>query len=172
MFDIYCADAEEKYRFLLGKAGTPSLIIIGLNPSTATREKSDVTASKVAKVALHNGFEGFILANLYPLRATKPKDLPGAGNLALIQDNADIIARVSREQRSQVFWAAWGGDIGSRDYFPQALASIVDQVRSPTTRWVRFGPLRKDGHPCHPSRLSYRWAFHEFEIDAYLQALK
>ncbi|MEM9771129.1 MAG: DUF1643 domain-containing protein [Cyanobacteria bacterium P01_D01_bin.73] len=172
MFDIYRADSEEKSRFLLGKRGASSLMVIGLNPSTATREKSDVTASKVAKVAMQNGFDGFILANLYPLRATNPKNLPDTADSALVQENAQIVVDVVREYSVSSFWAAWGGDIGRREYFPQSLALIAERLRSPTTRWVHFGPLRKDGHPRHPSRLSYRWAFHEFEIDAYLQTFK
>ena len=57
MFDIYDISPDNHWRFSLGKEGTRKLITIGLNPSRATKEKSDTTITKVARVAEAGGFD-------------------------------------------------------------------------------------------------------------------
>ena len=63
--------------------------MIGLNPSTATRDKSDTTVAKVEAVARRNGHDGFVMLNLYPLRATKPSTLPQRANATQLRRNLD-----------------------------------------------------------------------------------
>jgi len=48
MYDIYRSTADDACRFALGRSGRRRLVVVGLNPSTATREKSDPTVAKVA----------------------------------------------------------------------------------------------------------------------------
>ncbi|MEM9542430.1 MAG: DUF1643 domain-containing protein [Cyanobacteria bacterium P01_E01_bin.42] len=171
MFDIYQADREEKHRFLLGKNGKSILFVVGLNPSTANQEKSDVTASKVEKVALNNGYDGFVMSNLYPLRSTNPKNLPETGDRTLIKQNVKIISSLARSRVKPVFWAAWGGGIKTRSYLQESLLLLAHEVSTVNGSWVNYGLLRKDGHPRHPSRLSYSWTFQDFDILSYVKNL-
>ena len=75
MYDIYHPDQNNLWRYTLGRSGSKPLLVIGLNPSTATPEKLDPTVTRVEKVAQQSGFDGFVMLNLYPVRATDPKDL-------------------------------------------------------------------------------------------------
>ncbi|MCU0971806.1 MAG: DUF1643 domain-containing protein [Gammaproteobacteria bacterium] len=58
--------------------------MVGLNPSTATRDKSDPTAAKVERVARAHGYDGFVLVNLCPVRATDSRTLPATVDSKLL----------------------------------------------------------------------------------------
>ena len=171
MYDIYKSNNEDSCRFLLGKSGVSNLIVVGLNPSTANKENSDTTASKVETVAKNNGYDGFVMTNLYPLRATAPENLPEMASSKLLKQNAKAIISIVSQENKPVIWAAWGGDILCRPYLKESLSYISDLVKNVNGSWVNFGPLRKDGHPRHPSRLNYDWSFQDFDIDMYLEKL-
>ena len=87
MYDIYQNDCQDKWRYTLGKAGANPLVVIGLNPSTATQEKADTTVAKAEKVALQQGYDGFIMLNLYPIRATDYRKLPVKVNATAFANN-------------------------------------------------------------------------------------
>src|SRR5690606_17601605 len=72
---VYLKNDENTLRYVLGEKGNKTIACIGVNPSTATPEKLDPTLKKVKTVAKHNGFDGWIMYNLYPQRATNPNDL-------------------------------------------------------------------------------------------------
>lgn len=171
MYDLYQCNEDDSSRFILGKSGNSKLFVIGLNPSTANKEKSDTTVAKVERVALSNGFNGFVMANLYPLRSTDPHGLPQENDQVLFTKNIEAIVALARNETAPVFWAAWGGDITSRTYLSASLQQLVLEVSSIGGSWVNFGTLRKNGHPRHPSRLSYDWVFNEFNSQTYAQSL-
>lgn len=98
MYDIYRNDRKDEWRYTLGKAGKNPLLVIGLNPSTATQEKADTTVAKVEQVALNNGYDGFIMLNLYPVRATDYRDLPTRVNPTAFAKNLDAIEEVVEAQ--------------------------------------------------------------------------
>lgn len=169
-YDLYCSSADDSVRFLLGKEGDNRIVVIGLNPSTATQEKSDTTATKVERAAIGHGFRGFALANLYPVRSTHPTELPPTADPQLLDLNTRHIGALAR--KDTVFWAAWGGGIVLRPYLAESLIQIAPRVAAAGGRWVCFGALSKDGHPRHPSRLCYRWQFSEFDISSYGENLR
>ena len=61
---------SEKYgesRFQLKEeGGNNPLVVIGVNPSTATNKKLDFTVTKVMEYAERNDFDSFIILNVYP----------------------------------------------------------------------------------------------------------
>jgi hypothetical protein len=169
VYDLYQCNENDASRFILGKSGRKILFVIGLNPSTANKEKSDTTVAKVEKVALNNEFDGFVMANLYPLRSTNPHGLPEKKDQSLLSKNIEQIIALASKVDQPVFWAAWGGDITLRPYLSVSLQILVAEVSRISGQWVNFGELRKDGHPRHPSRLSYSWVFNDFDCEAYVQ---
>ena len=191
MFDLYRANQRDTCRFVLGTAGARPLFVVGLNPSTANREKSDVTATKVAHVARAEGYDGFVMTNLYPRRSTCPDNLPLRADSKMWQSNLDIISELARCESRPQFWAAWGADIGKRRYLARACQSLADNVADMGGSWWSFGPvtsgpaqkgaipgglkdkglLTKKGHPRHPSRLNYEWSLQRFDIQRYLGQL-
>ena len=66
---------ENEFRFSLTKEGNKKLVVFGVNPSTANEQTADLTITKVMGFADRNGFDGFIMLNLYPQRCTNPADL-------------------------------------------------------------------------------------------------
>ena len=51
------------------------LSALGVNPSTAEPDHLDNTLKSVERIALGNGYDSFIMFNVYPQRATRPQDM-------------------------------------------------------------------------------------------------
>jgi hypothetical protein len=181
MYDLYLANQRDTCRFILGRSGSRPLLVVGLNPSTANRDKSDITATKVERVAQAEDYRGFVMTNLYPLRTTLPDNLPRRSDRHLLRRNVDLIIEQARQQEAPHFWAAWGADINKRGYLVSACKRLADEVANINGSWWCFGPvsdksstgnvLTKAGHPRHPSRLSYAWALQRFDMSAYVAKL-
>jgi hypothetical protein len=159
MYDIYTSNHNDSWRYTLGKSGSRKIIVIGLNPSTATKEKSDPTVAKVAGVALRNGFDGFAMLNLYPIRSTKYKDLPHEVDDRAFSENLNRIEAFVGTEPRPVIWAAWGESIYARSYFTAAAKELLARLEKHSPTWQHFGPLTRSGQPRHPSRLQYAWTF-------------
>lgn len=164
MYDIYSNDRKDEWRYTLGKAGKNPLIAIGLNPSTATQEKADTTVAKVEQVALKNGHDGFIMLNLYPVRATNYRNLPSMVNQTAFTKNLDAIEEVVEAQSKPVIWAAWGTSVEHHPFFEEARDQLFTRLSKYKAKWLHFGDLTADGHPRHPSRLNYAWKFAPYNV--------
>ncbi|MEM6264751.1 MAG: DUF1643 domain-containing protein [Bacteroidota bacterium] len=165
----YETDVNDRLRFVLGKYSTNPLFVIGLNPSTATPEKSDITFSKVQQFARNDGFDGVVMLNLYPQRSTLPEGLHKRGQSRLIQENAAKIKIACSAFDPIYIWAAWGNQIESRPYLIRSLQLIADQLSSLPVKWLHRGPLTKAGHPRHPSRMGYQVDTFVFNLPDYLR---
>ncbi len=169
--DIYASAGGDRWRFSLGYGGQPQLIVVALNPSTASQTKSDPTVTKVARVSALHGFQGFVLLNLYPVRATDWRSLPEQPDPAALAENWRAIAGTIATSIEPAVWAAWGKAITQRQFFLDSALVIAKQLAEFQPQWLHFGPLSSHGHPRHPSRLSYSWQFRPLAIDSYLQKL-
>ena len=69
---LYVPDFYTEYRYILGTRGKNPLICIGINPSTAAPDDLDNTLKSVARIAAGNGYDGWIMFNVYAQRATRP----------------------------------------------------------------------------------------------------
>ena len=72
---LYAPNFYSEYRYILGTRGKNPLICIGINPSTAKPDALDNTLKSVERIALGNGFDSFIMFNVYAQRATSPDDM-------------------------------------------------------------------------------------------------
>ena len=72
---LYSNNANNTCRYVLGTSGSRPLICIGVNPSTAEPDNLDNTLKSVARIASQNGYDSWIMLNLYPQRATNPNDM-------------------------------------------------------------------------------------------------
>ena len=70
---LYVPDFYSEYRYILGTRGKNPLICIGINPSTARPDQLDNTLASVQRISLHNGFDSFIMFNVYAQRAKTKK---------------------------------------------------------------------------------------------------
>ena len=72
---LYIPDHYAEYRYLLGTRGENPLICIGINPSTAAPGDLDNTLKSVERIAAGNGYDSFLMFNVYAQRATRPEDM-------------------------------------------------------------------------------------------------
>jgi hypothetical protein len=165
MYDIYLNAKADAWRFALGKSGKRPLLTVALNPSTATREKTDPTVARVEEVARRNGFDGFVMFNLYPVRAADYRELSSKVNAAAYKANLRAIEELVARQAQPTVWAAWGACVEHHRYFEQARDELFKRLRKHGPTWVRFGELTQHGHPRHPSRLDYSWRFEPYTAE-------
>ena len=105
------------YRYVLGRVGRRPLVCIGINPSTAQPGALDPTLKSVERLAGRNGFDSWIMFNVYPQRATDPNDMDRVPDRSLCDENLRWLAAVL-SQTQPTMWAAWGTLIEKRDYLP------------------------------------------------------
>ena len=166
---IYISDFHTDCRYVLGTTGKNPLIVIGINPSTAEPEHPDNTVKSVINISQYNGFDSFLMLNIYAQRATNPDHLDHSINLPMHHENIRQIQNLLRNYVSPLHvWAAWGTCIDLRPYLKGCLNNIVSLFSGYNCTWYHAGPLSKAGHPHHPLYLSKSTTFQPFDIDAYL----
>ena len=129
------------YRYSLKRvwaAELPSVLFVGLNPSTADAEGDDPTIRRCIAYGRYWGYGGVVVVNLFAYRATRPADLfraedpVGPGNdlaLAHSQEGAGLVV------------AAWGNH-GAR---LRRAAEVLPGLKNP-----HFLRINRSGQPAHP----------------------
>jgi hypothetical protein len=168
-FDIHDSKENDQTRFKLGVSGSPKLFVLGVNPSTANKEKSDTTITKVETFSRGAGFSGFVMLNIYPQRTTNPDELHSKVESKLVELNRKAICSLINGQNQPQIWAAWGNLILSRDYLWNCLEMFANEIEEFHPIWKHCGEPTEKGHPRHPSRLSYKKEFFKFNISEYLK---
>ena len=148
---IYVPDHYSEYRYILGTKGSRPLICIGINPSTAAPDRLDNTLKSAQRIALFNGFDSFIMFNVYAQRATLPDDMEKTLNPELHRENMKAFEWILRRCAPPcTIWAAWGSLIEKRPYLPVCVREMVQIGNRYNVCWVTAGPRSKAGHPHHP----------------------
>lgn len=158
---------NERVRYVLRKEGQKMLIVIGVNPSKATDKMSDPTMTKVLGFADHNGYDGFLMLNLYPQRCTNPNDLDKEMDEGLHQANLKHIASEISNMDSVSVLLAFGDTITCRPYLKTCLKDVISLLMPKNPKWFQIGELTRNGNPRHPSRAGY-CAFSPLDINKYL----
>lgn len=170
---LYVPNFYSEYRYILGTRGEKPLICVGINPSTAAPDDLDNTLKSVERVAHHNGFDSFIMFNVYAQRATNPDDMETTCNQTLHEENMrafDYALSLDREGAPAV-WAAWGTIIEKRDYLPDCVRDMIAVGNARGARWYSAGKKSKKGHPHHPLYLRKDSLLEEFDVGGYLDTL-
>ncbi len=160
------------YRYILGTRGENPLICIGINPSTAAPNDLDNTLKSVERVAKHNGFDSFIMFNVYAQRATNPDCMDAACNPPLHAENMAAFRHVLAgcgEGVTPTVWAAWGTIIEKRPYLWECLRDMIAIGEEYGARWVTAGKRSKKGHPHHPLYLRADSVVEDFAVREYCE---
>ena len=148
---LYVPDHYSEYRYILGTRGARPLICIGVNPSTAAPGALDNTLKSAERIALFNGYDSFIMFNVYAQRATSPDDMDRELNPLLHAENLKAFQYVLEHSGpAPAVWAAWGAVIEKRPWLPRCVRDMADVGRAFGARWYTAGPRSKAGHPHHP----------------------
>ena len=164
---------EMVYRYHLGQrlteANRRSLLVIGLNPSTATHLATDPTISRLEKLARAMDFDRLDMTNLDPFRSTDPKSLVRAppnnplhrhdpSTVATPRSVFELNLTVIRwlAARAELVLCAWGGP-----YSPVTLGDLVARRAALVSAALQGDGVKltclattKNGHPRHPLYLS------------------
>lgn len=125
--------------------GKGTCCFVMLNPSTADAMKDDSTIRRCIGFARGWGFTTLSVRNLFPWRATDPRDLHLAGHVAAAgkpRGNSELLAGCTAD----LLVAAWGAGVPySRDREALNLfaASFPDKA-------IFCLGITKHGHPRHP----------------------
>lgn len=169
---LYAPNFYSEYRYILGTRGKKPLICIGINPSTARPDALDNTLKSVQRIADGNGFDSFIMFNVYAQRATRPDDMEKLMNPALHRENMEAFRYVLSISESPVVWAAWGAIIEKRGYLADCVRDMVQIGQSFGASWHCAGAISKKGHPHHPLYLRKDEILKPFDVEGYLDCLE
>ena len=170
---LFVPNHYAEYRYILGTRGVNPLICIGINPSTAAPDRLDNTLKSVERIALGNGYDSFIMFNVYARRATNPGDMEQQANALLHQENLrafEYVLSLAGSRRPAV-WAAWGTIIETRDYLRTCLADMIEAGEKHNAQWFSAGLCSRKGHPHHPLYLRKDCRLDTFPIREYSRAV-
>lgn len=146
----------ETYRYSLTRrwGDGPILLVVMLNPSTATETRNDPTIARCETRARSAGFAALEVVNLFAFRATRPADLRRAADPVGPQNDAQILESSARAARILCAWGIHGAFRGRGAEVGSRLAATVGAL------W-HLG-LTRDGAPRHPlylpgDRAMQRW---------------
>lgn len=165
---LYVPDFYSEYRYILGTKGENPLICIGINPSTAAPDDLDNTLKSVERIALNNGYDSFIMFNVYAQRATNPDDMERVFNPVLHSENMkafEYVLRLGADRPS--IWAAWGNIIEKRDYLSECVLTMTEIGKRYNAQWFTAGKISAKGHPHHPLYLKKDSLLDSFDVDKY-----
>lgn len=152
----------EQYRYALERVWTlrnqPGsgrfLVMVMLNPSTATEAQNDPTVQRCETRARRWGFDGLLVLNIFAFRATDPKDMLAAADpVGPLNDRTimDALAGLAMNGAggSQII-CGWGTHGNHRNRSAAVLDMIARHGITPMAlSWT------KDGHPQHPLYIGY-----------------
>jgi len=133
------------YRYSLSRVWNPkrpSVMFVGLNPSTADEQEDDPTVRRCIGFARKWNLGGLILVNLFAYRSTDPAGLVEAGDPVGPGNDKHILASARAAARVVLAWGT-KGSLLDRD---QHVLSLLPSAHC-------LG-VTKDGHPKHPLYLA------------------
>lgn len=138
-------DEARRFRFMLERdfrEGEGAVAFVLLNPSVADAHTDDATIRRCSGFTKRWGKKRLIVVNLFPLRATNPKELLSAALDDYRRENDSFILRAVAD--SSLVIAGWGtrGALRNRGSVVRALIEALSNLH-------HLG-LTKDGHPHHP----------------------
>ncbi len=164
---LYVPHVYGEYRYILGTRGKKPLICMGINPSTAAPDALDNTLKSVERIALGNGFDSFLMFNVYAQRATDPNAMERRCNAELHRENLAALRYLLSLNPEPCVWAAWGAIIEKRTYLRDCLMDQIRLSREFHASWFTAGPISKKGHPHHPLYLRKDAALDPFDPERY-----
>ena len=167
---LYVPNTYSEYRYILGTRGEKPLICVGINPSTAAPDALDPTLQSAQRIALANGYDSFLMFNVYAQRATRPDDMEPFLNPALHAENRKAFRYLLSLSPQPAVWAAWGNIIDKRAYLLDCVRDFAAMARDVGAVWYSAGPPLKSGHPHHPLYLKRGTVLQPFDMDGYLAA--
>jgi hypothetical protein len=151
---LICEPAVANHRFLLGKKGDNNLLVIALNPNTAAGNQHDSTTRNIEKIAFENGFDGWVLFNLSPVRDPKPENLMLNEDRALQEENFKQFCKIvnDKEWEIQNVWLAWGNGVLGRAYLKNTAIEMLKHLALKPDIKYFYIKRTQQHHPYHSAQ--------------------
>jgi hypothetical protein len=120
--------------------GSRTILWLGLNPSVADEVRLDPTLTRIRTFSQREGFDGFVMGNLFGLRTPYPKEMMADPDPVGADNDAVLLEAAGRCEKIVAAWGA-GGVYQSR-------ADEVVRLFAGRELWC-LGTT-KEGHPRHP----------------------
>ena len=114
-----------------------------------------------------DGYDGWIMVNLYPLRSTDPSELPQKEDKKLRDKNLKVLKALVKAYHIDAVWAAWGNAIDTRFYLGDTLYDIQEGLEG-EFQWYYRGTMTKDGNPRHPLYMKNEEKYERFMVGDYV----
>lgn len=150
---IYETNEDNSARFALGQVfneNGKTLFCFGINPSTACPSCLDNTIRKVIKISKYNGYDNWIMLNIYPQRATNPNYMHLQCDENIIASNMLIIKNMMKKYPNSDVLLANGNLIKKRTYLKECLDSIINELVDSFSKQLKIIKLTKKNNPIHP----------------------
>ncbi len=169
----YANNDVQSARYYLGTRGKKHLLCLGMSPGVSTPASIDDSILNVEQMAFTNGFDSWIMMNVYPRRMEKQANGTGGGwDRDLHRENLkhirDILAEIREKEEHPVIWAAWGSYIKEQDHYMACLEEIVALAKEYESRWITFTEVPDGEHPEHCLDSVPAGEQRPFDIDRYL----
>lgn len=130
-----------RFRYALWRiwdGSKPTVMFIGLNPSTADEKTDDPTLIRCINFAKAWGYGGVYTANLFAYRATDPKQLLKRKRV-VGKDNDQWLSELAK--KNKLIIAAWGND----GKYQNRSQQVKQQIQP-----LHYLKMNKSGEPAHP----------------------
>lgn len=121
-------------------------MVIGMNPSHASDANSDDPIDRVIAASIQLGYDGWMMLNLYPERASKPSAL-NSFDQTLSDANCAAVARAIGGLGATEVLGAWGGIPNAT--IRAARTAMVGELARLGVRIFHFGTTTLGGQPRH-----------------------
>ncbi|TPA96988.1 DUF1643 domain-containing protein [Vibrio parahaemolyticus] len=155
-------DTQQSLRFSLTKAwgnGEKKALFILLNPSKADIVRMDNTFANVVNYCVDANFDAVTVVNLFPYRATEPKDLVGKYDLGL-SENIKVFQR-ELELANEVF-IAWGTEHKKYSQAKKRFESVLKE--SADGKRISCWYDEKGNYPKHLRILGKNWVNKDYQF--------
>ena len=161
-FEPDICDKDEQCRYVLGKKGNKTMICIGANPSVAKGNESDKTMNNICSILANNGYDGYVMINLYPLISANPDELPDDVDEKIHAKNLAKIEAVLAEFKNSDILLCYGDVLNKRKYLKEpCLKEIIKIIDG---HQIKCQKKKKNGLPKHPSRISTKSEIIDYKI--------
>ena len=148
---LYEHEDNNTVRYVLGYIREKPLFVFGINPSTAEPDNLDPTLKSVERIALANGYDSFVMFNVYPIRSTIFENLSKEENTYYRKQNEEKIAEVLKNYEGAIdVWLAFGDLVEKRTYLKECLKGIVENAFGSSNITYICAGITKKGNPRHP----------------------
>lgn len=165
---LYLNNATDTARYVLGEKSKNMVACIGINPSTARPNELDNTLKSVKRISQFNGYDGWVMYNVYPQRATNPAHLHNEMDSEIQQKNSGILSQSIQDLGIDTIWLAYGDLIETREYLWYCLTSLYSHLKPLNLKWKIIAEPTQKGHPRHPLYKPTKSLFIDFDMGKYV----